>query len=260
MYQDITDQELKILAQIKKKRKLFESELITNSNSSDLSRLNKWGFISISCWVYLDSDNGDNNTIVLKTEDNTDKANFELRMEMANDRISFVWRNSADNAFRTIDSDNSSVSSGALYHIVITHTWGTTDDDQFYLNGSAINTSNGSTDAAYTTGTHLTYLGYRVEDATNPFDGKINELVLWDAILTSTEISLLYNSKVKRMPLQIQSSNLQLYLPLDDVSDSISADGATFLDMSGNTYNCTGDDGGGDSGLTGEAESQLTYP
>ncbi len=91
-------------------------------------------------------------------------------------------------------------------------------------------------------------------------NGEINEVAIWDNDLTVAEIVLLASSKIKRMPLQIQPSNLQLYLPFDDEEDGSSADGDTFLDMSGNGNTATGDDGGNDAGLIAIAETVLTYP
>lgn len=95
-------------------------------------------------------------------------------------------------------------------------------------------------------------------NALYPFDGQINELAIWDAALTADEVSLLYNSKVKRMPLQIQPANLVLYLPFDDVADGQTGYGQTYNDLSGNANNGTGE--GSSELLTGKAEEILSYP
>ena len=89
-------------------------------------------------------------------------------------------------------------------------------------------------------------------------DPKISEFAIWDVALPLTEISLLANSKIKRLPLQIQPSNLKLYLPLDEVADGVSIHGQTFKDLSGNNNNGTGSDAGGES--VGRAEEVLSYP
>ena len=94
----------------------------------------------------------------------------------------------------------------------------------------------------------------------NEFDGIINEIAIWNTELTMTEISILANSRIKRMPLQIQPNNLKAYWALDDESDGSSCDGDTFLDYSGNGNNGTGDDGANASGLEAKAEEVLSYP
>ena len=92
------------------------------------------------------------------------------------------------------------------------------------------------------------------------FDGIISEVVVWDVVITATEIELLGKSRVKGMPLQIQSSGLVLYLPLDDCSDGDSGDAVTFTDQSGTGNDGTGDDGENNTGLTCKAEEVLSYP
>jgi len=95
-----------------------------------------------------------------------------------------------------------------------------------------------------------------IADYTN---GDIYECAEWNVLLTDSEVSLLVNSKVKRMPLQIQPANLTSYWAMDDVADGASADGVTFLDMSRNANNATGVDGANNTGLTAVAETVLSY-
>lgn len=94
---------------------------------------------------------------------------------------------------------------------------------------------------------------------TDFFDGIINEVAFWNNIdLSTTEITLLASSKIKRMPLQIQSSALKGYYPLNDLSEGSGINGATFIDRSGNAHNGTGVDADGDS--SAKAEEILSYP
>ena len=89
-------------------------------------------------------------------------------------------------------------------------------------------------------------------------DPKMSELAIWDVALPLTEISLLANSKIKRLPLQIRPNNLKLYLPLDEVADGVSIHGKTFKDLSQNSNDGIGSDAGGES--VGRAEEVLSYP
>lgn len=91
-------------------------------------------------------------------------------------------------------------------------------------------------------------------------DGKISDLAIWEATLTSAEILLLASSKIKRMPLQIQSINLKGYWALDDVDDGSSGDGRTFINSANvGLHDGTGNDGANNTGLVGVDEKVLSY-
>ena len=103
-------------------------------------------------------------------------------------------------------------------------------------------------------------IGNRAIDQERSFDGIITELTYWNKELTAAEFSLMASSKVKRFALQIQPANIIGHWSLEDEADGTSADGDTFLDLSGNGNTCTGDDGANNTGLTAAAEEVLTYP
>jgi len=99
------------------------------------------------------------------------------------------------------------------------------------------------------------------EPKTSPsafFDGKITEVEACFAELTADEVAILASSMIKRMPLQIQPSSLQMYLPLDDFTSGTGINGKTFFDLSGNGNSGTGVDGDNDSICI--AEEILSYP
>lgn len=90
-------------------------------------------------------------------------------------------------------------------------------------------------------------------------DGTLTEIAIYDSVLGSADIETLSSSRTKRIPLQVAPSSLVAYWSLDDEPDGTSADGDTFLDLSGNGNSCTGDDGANNTGLTAYAEEVLTY-
>lgn len=92
------------------------------------------------------------------------------------------------------------------------------------------------------------------------FPGVIAEVGIWNALLTAGEVNQLILSSVKGMGRQIQPSNLTEYFLLDDEADGSSADGDTFVDISGSGHTATGDNGGNNTGLTAKAEEVLSYP
>jgi len=96
-------------------------------------------------------------------------------------------------------------------------------------------------DTLYTyNGTVLTTLTTPMENRiggigdTSSFDGKMNEIAIWNAQLTDNEIYQLRRAFKRRFPLQIQPTLLKAYYPLDDWGASgLTATGAA-QDLSGN--------------------------
>ena len=85
----------------------------------------------------------------------------------------------------------------------------------------------------------------------------ITEAFYYDVGIVQSEATLLYSARLKNLPLQIQSSNLQLYWALDEYphnDTANSADGFTFYDLSGNGNNGTA------TGSNSQAETILSYP
>ena len=142
-------------------------------------------------------------------------------------------------------------------HICVTFD-ASADDFDIWYNGSEQSVT-GSSGWGITGKTdNVIFIGSR--DDGNFFEGTYSEFAIWTSILTDAEIPMLYNAKVKGLPLQIQPSNLEMYLPLDDLPSGTSADGDTFVDRTGNGFDGTGDDGANDSGLTVVGEDLLSYP
>jgi len=91
------------------------------------------------------------------------------------------------------------------------------------------------------------------------WNGIISDVAMWNVKLTDNEILQIASSRLKRIPLQFYPSNLLFYHPLDQLSDGVSGDGITFIDMSASARNGTGSDGANNTGLTSVAGT-LTYP
>ena len=102
-------------------------------------------------------------------------------------------------------------------------------------------------------------IGSRV--SLNPFfDGRIDEVCVYNAVLTLAQLQQIAGSQTRRMCLQVASSSLVGYWSLDDQPDGTSGDGDTFYDRSSGSNNCTGDDGAGNAGLTVRAGEVVSYP
>lgn len=89
-------------------------------------------------------------------------------------------------------SGTTNIGDGAWHHVVTT--WDSSDDKaRIYIDG---NTTAEGTSAAYTTskGTSEFRIGRDQAGSSSYFDGLIDEVVAWDKVLSSGEITDLYNS------------------------------------------------------------------
>ena len=209
---------------------------------------------SFSCWVYWGR-SGSNAAEFLYGGSQDWSGKIELNHDWK-----FLYFASDGDTPITSYSDDNAVPLNTWSHLVVTWDGSVTSTNvKFYVNGSLITYQGGQNGVNLGSDTGVKYLGNR-NDGARPFDGIMNEVALWDVVLSATDITLLAKSKVKGMPLQIQPANLVLYLPMDDVADNTSADGSTFVDRSGTGNNGTGDDGANNTGLTSKAEEVLSYP
>lgn len=89
------------------------------------------------------------------------------------------------------------------------------------------------------------------------FLGQISEVCMWNCALDAVAVSQLAKSRIKGLPLQISSSVLQGYWPLDETSDgaTVSTTANAVLDKSGRLRNGTAF-----GTITGRAETVLSYP
>lgn len=118
---------------------------------------------------------------------------------------------------------------------------------------------------SWTTPATAYYLGgaYITSGVSDPMDGQIYDFSIWTGTNGDTddiESNILYSSRVKRIPLQVQSAKLQTYMPLDQGEDGslLNTTANFYQDISGNGNHGTGVDADGDSLNVGE--SVLTYP
>ena len=108
-----------------------------------------------------------------------------------------IWTGTTWNAILlSVGSTNWSVgsaqSTGTWLHYVLTYTGGTA---LFYINGSLIDTKTGLS-LSDTSSTLM--LGADYAGDSDWFDGSIDDVSIYSAVLTSTEISNLYNTNIKK--------------------------------------------------------------
>ena len=156
-----------------------------------------------------------------------------------------------------IVGDAISINTG--YHVLLT--WNSSDVN-IYLNGGT--PANGSrtfdiTNGGGGLGCFLNSTTPTVPEAVSA--GQITEVAIYSVEITSaSDIFNLAKSRIKRMPLQVQGPSLAAYWPMTNVAHGVSGDGVTIKDISGNGNDATGNDGGNNTGLTGQAEEILSHP
>lgn len=170
-------------------------------------------------------------------------------------RYYFDVFNTLNTSFNTYDASVDTLSAnGSWTHFVLTFD-GT--NVSIYKNSVLKKTNNSFTGTLNTEPTVNMTIG---GSQSGCWEGWITEVAYWNVTLTQTEIDLLFNSKIKGIPLQIRPSNLKGYWSMDEGTSGNSADLDTCWDLSGNGNNGNPDNGGNNTGLTWIGESVLSYP
>jgi len=184
--------------------------------------------LTISAWIYLTANASTNN---LRTVISWGSA--------AIGQGRFFGLNGASNNLEFGSYGGNTTSSTALalntwYHVAATVTTGET---KLYINGS-LDTTGSNTLNSFTYGkTHVGELYYSASTAARHFAGNIDELALFNSVLTASEILQIYNGG-KPMDLNsddegyTSSANLKAWWRMGDGTEDGS--GATIYDMSTN--------------------------
>lgn len=142
---------------------------------------------SISVWFILDAFPGSTSGVALFAQGNAsdDRTNCNLYIDRVTQTIRFdKWL--AGGGFLT---STFSVTTGTLYHIVYTEG---TSSRSLYVNGT-VDVTNAPEPWAGGTAPDRAWIGRHPEKIVS-FEGKIQEVSLFDHVLTSTEIQNLYNA------------------------------------------------------------------
>jgi hypothetical protein len=118
--------------------------------------------------------------------------NYELQvLEGSGNNLRYIFYRRTGSAV-AIALSNSSLSANTWYHIMGVIDW-SNQDVKIYLNGSLVGTN--TTWSHYTSNQHLTgsiFLGRRNDNSGN-LDGKVSEFKVYDKVLTSTEITAIFD-------------------------------------------------------------------
>lgn len=236
-------------------------DYLSGGNAQWLDSLTKF---SLSVWVYHDDITQDAYIFARQDSDITGGGILFLRDDV--DSVSsrtdvytvfFQGPSGGGDNVRSVSATSSSPLQ-SWTHLCLTFTTGSGVGLDLLVNGtSAGGDFPDSTSTAPTnTGTTNDVLDIGANDEGEPvFSGRISDLTVWDVQLTDAECQLIYNSRLKGISRQVQSSNILAYWSLDDLSDGASCTSTTIRDTSGNGRDMTSN-----SGCTGAAEDNLSYP
>ena len=209
--------------------------------------------VTISFWVYFDSDPKDVNQMLLAKAEETISQGYCVYSRGISDEFQFDVGLSVSGHITAVYAMEDNMQN-KWWHIAAIYT-GT--NAFIYLNGNKGAEEVGTATIIDWTGD--LWVGRKGFERLQ-LDGRMNEIAIWNTNLSATDVEILCNSKVKGMPLQIKPANLVMYLPLDDEPDGTSGDGDTFVDRSGSGNDGTGYDSANNTGLTCKGEEVLSYP
>jgi len=166
----------------------FEND---DSDYCDTSLSFPSGDFSVSCWIYYETPGNYDKPACIDKSEAGSLSLFAVERNTSN-YWTFYVVNTTNSQY--VATANSTLSTGVWTHIVGTYN-NTTKAVTLYINGSA-QTSTGTLSGtrATPTGNFTIGAGFYNSSRGNYFDGLIDEMGLWSKVLSSEEVTSLYNS------------------------------------------------------------------
>jgi hypothetical protein len=158
------------------------------------------GDISISMWVKAESIPADYMRLLGKNDADIENKGYyiQFRSPGANQSaLSLTFYDDSSNATFVYSTDQYLASTGVWYHVVVTADVSAgASGVTLYKNGSSISATTGVDNATSISDTSAAFSIARNLQGSNPdsFDGIIDEVGVWNRVLTAEEVSDLYNS------------------------------------------------------------------
>jgi len=187
--------------------------------------------LTISAWIYptLNAATGNSRTIISWGSALAGQGRF-LQLVDSSNKLGF-------GTYQSQLTSSNALSLNNWYHVAATVTTGST---KLYVNGSLDTTGSNTLNSFTYTKTHVGELYYSSTTAARHFAGNIDELALYNSVLTDAEIAQVYNSG---NPIDLNSnagsyssaSNLKAWWRMGDGTEA--GAGSTIYDMSTNDSN-----------------------
>jgi len=144
--------------------------------------------ITVEAWVYREFEDNNVHEVVCKGSDSGHKG---YRLDFAGPRVRFRLGNGSD--WIGVES-LSEISPKTWYHVV-----GTYDGSiiKIYVNGEEENSI--VMEGTVQSSSFSVFLGQYVVNGIYLFDGKIDEVCIWERALSPTEVQILYNNYMQKM-------------------------------------------------------------
>jgi hypothetical protein len=202
------------------------ADKIENTSSPSTATIGSWSAITIAAWAYYDPSQGTNGCVLSLGRDNLwQNFGVGLRGTAGGNSFACGLRTNAG----TLLSASFSMNIGSWYHLAVTGSIaGATGIP--YLNGIAQTTFSLAGSSAFVGLNNGYLLGQDTSGGMDPLTGGIADAAIWNTQLSAGQIAALAAST---RPPNVNSANLQLWLPLDSFSN------ATENDKSANGFNGT---------------------
>ncbi len=148
--------------------------------------------ISVSVWVKTTDTSFVFRTIVAEDNPSGVQRNWQLLLNSSN-KIAFIFFNTSGTQNYLVRATALEVQDGNWHHIVATYD-GTTDADgiKIYIDGGNVETLTALSTGIRSTSTVGPTIGYNSNGSWN-FKGNIDEVAIWDSVLSSENITSIYN-------------------------------------------------------------------
>ena len=146
---------------------------------------------SMSAWVKIESDTDDIQSILAKYDTPSDRS-YQIGINADLKPFCNAMDTASSFDSNTAITSSDALSTGTWYHIVGTFSTSDTHKVKIYVNGVLKGTSANSLDSGIQDTSQPIYIG-RDGDG-NYFDGLIQNVAIWDTVLTAEDVEDLYNS------------------------------------------------------------------
>lgn len=182
--------------------------------------------LTISAWIYPTSNaSSSNSRVIISWGTASSGAGRFLQLSGASNNLTF-------GTYTSSVTSSTSLSVNTWYHVAATVDTGST---KLYINGSLDTTGSNTLNSFTYSKTHVGELYYSQTTAARHFAGNIDELALFNSVLSASEIAQVYNSR-SALNLNFDynnytsSSNLKAWWRMGDGTEAGS--GTTIYDMS----------------------------
>lgn len=158
-----------------------------NVNAGSSSSLNVTGNITITAWIKARSYGGGSKGRIVDRSANTSGYDFQIENSAVSNGLTFIP--DAANPVDNITSLANAVSLGKWYFVAVTYDTATA---KIYVNGY-LNNSKSLSRAIPSIASRDFYIGYR-SDGIRSFNGSLDEVRVYNRVLSATEIGKLYNA------------------------------------------------------------------